>query len=167
MLKALLPALAFFGSVAYATSGTGQTGKKAVSKSVKSTGFLDSILPEKSDSPFKSFSKGVAQYTYEGLFGKGGSLSQAANTTMPRRISAPAVGSVQPVRATATQFYVPGLSNERLMSKAQIAAGNPMINAVFGKAMQYNPRVGRNINLAAAGDLKNIKSRINPKQVYS
>jgi hypothetical protein len=55
MIKALLPALAFFGSVAYATSGTGQTGKKAVSRSVKSTGsgFLDSILPEKSDSPFQ------------------------------------------------------------------------------------------------------------------
>ena len=169
MIKALLPALAFFGSVAYATSGTGQAGKQAVSRSAKSTGssFLDSILPEKSDSAFKSFSKGVAQYTYEGLFGKGGSLSQASNTTIPQRISAPAVASVQPVRATETQFYVPGLSNERLMSKAQIAAGNPMINAVFGKAMQYNPRVGRNINLAEAGDLKNIKSRINPQQVYS
>ena len=71
------------------------------------------------------------------------------------------------MKATATQFYVPGLSNERLMSKAQIAAGNPMINAIFGKAMQYNPRVGRNINLKKASDLKNIKSRVSPKQVYA
>jgi hypothetical protein len=42
-----------------------------------------------------------------------------------------------------------------------------MINAIFGKAMQYNPRVGRNINIAKASDLKNIKSRISPKQVYA
>tara|TARA_A100001391_G_scaffold174775_2_gene137361 strand:+ start:127 stop:618 length:492 start_codon:yes stop_codon:yes gene_type:complete len=163
MLKALLPALAFFGSVAYATSGTG-TG---TSRTKTSGGFLDTIEPKAGDSAFKSFSKGVSKYTYEGLFGKGGSLSQVSDTTIPRRISAPAVASVQPVKATATQFYVPGLSNERLMSKAQIAAGNPTINAIFGKAMQYNPRVGRNINLKKAGDLKNIKSRISPKQVYA
>jgi hypothetical protein len=161
MLKALLPALAFFGSVAYATSGTG------TSRTRTSSGFLDRIEPKAGDSALSSFSKGVSRYTYEGLFGKGGSLSQASNTTIPRRISAPAVASVTPVKATATQFYVPGLSNERLMSKAQIAAGNPMINAIFGKAMQYNPRVGRNINLKKASDLKNIKSRISPKQVYA
>ena len=35
MLKALLPALAFFGSVAYATSGTGTT-RKPVAKSTGS-----------------------------------------------------------------------------------------------------------------------------------
>lgn len=164
MLKALLPALAFFGSVAYATSGTG-TSK--TSKTKTSGGFLDRIEPKAGDSPFSSFSKGVSKYAYEGLFGKGGSLSQVSDTTIPRRVSAPAVASVQPVKATPTQFYVPGLSNERLMSKAQIAAGNPTINAIFGKAMQYNPRVGRNINIAKASDLKNIKSRISPKQVYA
>tara|TARA_R110002020_G_scaffold348682_2_gene562247 strand:+ start:2210 stop:2704 length:495 start_codon:yes stop_codon:yes gene_type:complete len=164
MLKALLPALAFFGSVAYATSGTPST---RTSSTRTSSSFLDRIEPKAGDSSFSSFSKGVSKYAYEGLFGKGGSLSQASNTTIPRRISSPAVASVQPVKATATQFYVPGLSNERLMSKAQVAAGNPMINAIFGKAMQYNPRVGRNINLAKAGNLKNIKSRISPKQVYA
>ena len=164
MLKALLPALAFFGSVAYATSGSG-TSRTPVKKT--SSSFLDRIEPKAGDSAFSSFSKGVSQYAYEGLFGKGGSLSQASNTTIPQRISAPAVASVTPVKATATQFYVPGLSNERLMSKAQVAAGNPMINAIFGKAMQYNPRVGRNINLKKASDLKNIKSRISPKQVYA
>tara|TARA_Y100001973_G_C5185744_1_gene327718 strand:+ start:1417 stop:1911 length:495 start_codon:yes stop_codon:yes gene_type:complete len=164
MLKALLPALAFFGSVAYATSGTG-TSKTSRTKT--SGGFLDRIEPKAGDSPFSSFSKGVSKYAYEGLFGKGGSLSQVSDTTIPRRVSAPAVASVQPVKATPTQFYVPGLSNERLMSKAQIAAGNPTINAIFGKAMQYNPRVGRNINIAKASDLKNIKSRISPKQVYA
>ena len=165
MLKALLPALAFFGSVAYATSGTGTT-RKPVAKSTGSS-FLDSVKPKSSDSALQSFSKEVSKYTYEGLFGKGGSLSQASNTTIPQRIKAPAVAGVQPVKATAIQFYVPGMSNERLMSKAQIAAGNPLINAVFGKAMQYNPRVGRNINLKKAGDLKNIKSRISPKQVFT
>ena len=164
MLKALLPALAFFGSVAYATSGTG-TSKTSRTKT--SGGFLDRIEPKAGDSPFSSFSKGVSKYAYEGLFGKGGSLSQVSDTTIPRRVSAPAVASVQPVKATPTQFYVPGLSNERLMSKAQIAAGNPTINAIFGKAMQYNPRVGRNINIAKASDLKNIKSRMSPKQVYA
>ena len=164
MLKALLPALAFFGSVAYATSGTG-TSKTSRTKT--SGGFLDRIEPKAGDSAFSSFSKGVSKYAYEGLFGKGGSLSQVSDTTIPRRVSAPAVASVQPVKATPTQFYVPGLSNERLMSKAQIAAGNPMINAIFGKAMQYNPRVGRNINIAKASDLKNIKSRISPIQVYA
>ena len=162
MLKSLLPALAFFGSVAYATSGTGTTQ----TSTKKSSGFLDRVTPKKTDTGFTSFSKGVAKYSYEGLFGKGGSLQQVSNTTIPARVRRPSVGSVQPVKATATQFYVPGMSNERLMSKAQIAAGNPMINAIFGKAMQYNPRGGRNINLKKAGDLKNIKSRINPKQVY-
>jgi len=166
MLKALLPALAFFGSVAYATSGSG-TSRTPVKKSSTGSSFLDSISASKGDTGFQSFSKSVANYTYEGLFGKGGSLSQTSNTTIPQRISAPAVAGVQPVKATATQFYVPGLSNERLMSKAQVAAGNPMINAIFGKAMQYNPRVGRNINIKKAGDLKNIKSRISPKQVYA
>jgi len=163
MLKSLLPALAFFGSVAYATSGTGSTQ----TSTKKSSGFLDRIKPESTDTGFQSFSKGVAKYSYEGLFGRGGSLTQASNTTIPARVRSPSVGSVQPVKATATQFYVPGMSNERLMSKAQIAAGNPMINAIFGKAMQYNPRVGRNISLNKAGNLKNIKSRINPKQVYT
>ena len=100
------------------------------------------------------------------MFGKGGSLQQVSNTTIPGRVRTPAVAGVTPVKATATQFYVPGMSNERLMSKAQIAAGNPIINAIFGKAMQYNPRVGRNINLKGPSDLKNIKSRANPQQVY-
>jgi len=166
MLKALLPALAFFGSVAYATSGTGSSTRRLASKS-SGSGFIDKLKPEEGDSALTSFSKGVSKYTYEGLFGKGGSLSQVSNTTIPARVRTPSVGSVQPVKATATQFYVPGMSNERLMSKAQIAAGNPMINAIFGKAMQYNPRVGRNISLKKAGDLKNIKSRISPKQVYA
>ena len=167
MLKALLPALAFFGSVAYATSGTGSTSTRKVASKSSGSSFLDRITPTKGDSGFTSFSKGVAKYSYEGLFGKGGSLQQVSNTTLPARVRTPAVSSVQPVKATATQFYVPGMSNERLMSKAQIAAGNPMINAIFGKAMQYNPRIGRNINLKKAGDLKNIKSRVSPKQVYA
>jgi hypothetical protein len=166
MLKALLPALAFFGSVAYATSGTGSSTRRLASKS-SGSGFVDRLKPAEGDTAFTSFSKGVSKYTYEGLFGKGGSLQQVSNTTIPARVKSPAVSSVQPVKPTATQFYVPGMSNERLMSKAQIAAGNPMINAIFGKAMQYNPRVGRNINLKKAGDLKNIKSRVSPKQVYT
>ena len=90
MLKALLPALAFFGSVAYATSGTGTTKTSAK----KSSGFLDKITPKDTDTGFQSFSKGVAKYTYEGLFGKGGSLQQVSNTTLPARVRTPSVGSV-------------------------------------------------------------------------
>ena len=159
-MKNLLTALAVFYGSTYLASSSGQpTSRTAVSK--KSTGFV-----EKGSSSFSSFSKGVGDHLYKGLFGKGGSLQQMANTTIPGRIRTPAVAGVTPVKATATQFYVPGMSNERLMSKAQIAAGNPMINAIFGKAMQYNPRVGRNINLKGPSDLKNIKSRVNPQQVY-
>jgi hypothetical protein len=157
MSKALLTALAFFGS-AYLSSSTGtpqgSTKKAVAKKSSSGTSFLDNL-------------KRVAKYSYEGLFGKGGSLQQVSNTTIPARVRSPSVSGVQPVKATATQFYVPGMSNERLMSKAQIAAGNPLINAVFGKAMQYNPRVGRNITLKKPAALKSIKSRINPQQVYA
>ena len=170
MSKALLTALAFFGS-AYLSSSTGtpqgSTKKAVAKKSSSGTSFLDNLKPSTSDSTFQSFSKGVAKYSYEGLFGKGGSLQQVSNTTIPARVRSPSVSGVQPVKATATQFYVPGMSNERLMSKAQIAAGNPLINAVFGKAMQYNPRVGRNITLKKPAALKSIKSRINPQQVYA
>ena len=59
MLKALLPALAFFGSVAYATSGTG-TSRTPVSRSTGSS-FLDKQLPQAGDSSFKSFAKGVSK----------------------------------------------------------------------------------------------------------
>lgn len=164
MSKALLTALAFFGS-AYLSSSTGTpqgSTKKAVAKK-SSSNFLGFEVPDS----VQKFSKGVAKYSYEGLFGEGGSLQQVSNTTIPARVRSPSVSSVQPVKATATQFYVPGMSNERLMSKAQIAAGNPLINAVFGKAMQYNPRVGRNITLKKPAALKSIKSRINPQQVYA
>ena len=164
MIKALLPALAFFGSVAYATSPSTAVGKKGTKVSSKKGGFLE--IGE-GDTGFQRFVKGSGKHVYEGLFGKGGALTQASSTTIPNRINAPPVARITPVKPTPTQFYVPGLSNERLMSKAQIAAGNPMINAIFGKAMQYNPRVGRNINLKKPSDLKNIKSRISPKQVYA
>ena len=96
MLKALLPALAFFGSVAYATSGTGSSTRRLASKS-SGSGFIDRITPTKGDSGFTSFSKGVAKYSYEGLFGKGGSLQQVSNTTIPARVKTPSVGGVQPV----------------------------------------------------------------------
>ena len=162
-MKNLLTALAVFYGSSYLASSSGQpsTKSKAVSKK-SSSSFFDFEVPES----IQKFSKGVGDYTYKGLFGKGGSLQKLSNTTFPGRIRTPGVAGVQPVKATATQFYVPGMSNERLMSKAQIAAGNPLINAVFGKAMQYNPSVGRNINLKKAGNLKNIKSRANPQQVY-
>ena len=163
-MKNLLTALAVFYGSSYLASSSGQpsTKSKPVAKK-SSSSFFDFEVPDS----VKKISKGVSDYAYEGLFGKGGSLQQVSNTTIPGRIKSPPVAGITPVKATATQFYVPGLSNERLMSKAQIAAGNPLINAVFGKAMQYNPRVGRNINLKKAGNLKNIKSRVNPQQVYT
>ena len=162
-MKNLLTALAVFYGSTYLASSSGQpsTKPKPIAKK-SSSSFFDFEVPDS----IKKFSRGITDYAKPALIGKGGSLQMVSDTTIPRRIKAPGVAGITPVKATATQFYVPGMSNERLMSKAQIAAGNPLINAIFGKAMQYNPRVGRNINLKKPSDLKNIKSRANPQQVY-
>lgn len=161
-LSALLPALAFFGSVAYATSGpsSGSGTSKVVKKAAE--GFVD-----KPKTNTQKFFGGAKTYTKDALFGQGGALAQMSSTPVDLgRIKAPSVGSVQMAKAGQVNLYVPGSTNQRVMSKAQSAQTDPLIRTILGKAIQYNPRVGRNINLSPL-KVANIKSRTNPKQVYS
>jgi hypothetical protein len=161
-LSALLPALAFFGSVAYATSGpsSGSGTSKVVKKTVE--GFVD-----KPKTNTQKFFGGAKSYTKDALFGQGGALAQMSSTPVDLgRIKAPSVGGVQMAKAGQVNLYVPGSTNQRVMSKAQSAQTDPLIRTILGKAIQYNPRVGRNINLSPL-KVADIKSRTNPKQVYS
>ena len=162
-LSALLPALAFFGSVALSTSGTGSDS--STSKLVKKSAELaNKNQPQTS---LQKFAAGAGDYTKKALFGEGGMLAQISNTPVDMsRIRTPSVASVPAAKAGQVALYVPGSTNQRVMSKAQSAQNNPLIRAILGKAIQYNPRVGRNINLSPL-KVANIKSRINPKQVYS
>ena len=82
------------------------------------------------------------------------------------RIRTPSVASVPTAKAGQVNLYVPGSTNQRVLSKSQSARNDPLIRAILGKAIQYNPRVGRNINLSPI-KVADIKSRINPKQMYS
>jgi len=163
-LSALLPALAFFGSVAYATSGP--SSSSGTSKVVKkaASGFIDKDAPKTNT---QKFFGGAKNYTKDALFGEGGALAQMSSTPVDLgRIKAPSVASVQMAKAGQVNLYVPGSTNQRVMSKAQVAQNDPLIRTILGKAIQYNPRVGRNINLSPL-KVADIKSRINPKQVYS
>ena len=162
-LSALLPALAFFGSVALSTSATGSDS--STSKLVKKSAELaNKNQPQTS---VQKFAGAAGDYTKKALFGEGGMLAQISNTPVDMsRIRTPSVASVPAAKAGQVALYVPGSTNQRVMSKAQSAQNNPLIRAILGKAIQYNPRVGRNINLSPL-KVANIKSRINPKQVYS
>jgi len=74
-LSALLPALAFFGSVAVATSGpsSGSGTSKIVKKAAQ--GFVD-----KPTTALGKFEQGAGDYTRQALFGESGILNQISNT---------------------------------------------------------------------------------------
>jgi len=161
-LSALLPALAFFGSVAYATSGpsSGSGTSKNVKKAAQG-------LEDKHKTHSGKYKQEEGEYTKQALIGKSGILNQISNTPVDMsRIRTPSVASVPTAKAGQVNLYVPGSTNQRVMSKAQSAQTDPLIRTILGKAIQYNPRVGRNINLSPL-KVADIKSRTNPKQVYS